>query len=33
MTDETTFFLIFLSLGAMMWITLIVAEMQKAGMI
>lgn len=33
MTDETTFILIFLSLSAMMLITLILAEMQKAGMI
>lgn len=33
MIDETTFMLVFISLIMMMWITLIVAEMQKAGMI
>ena len=33
MIDETTFMLVFISLIAMMWITLILGEMQKIGMI
>lgn len=33
MIDETTFLLIFISLYAMMVITLCLAEIQKAGMI